>query len=385
MRALHLKRVGEYWHYQRRRPKRYSDIEPRPIIRFSLKARNFAKARALAAEHSLALDRQWAESKACDVSLKSQDMAKRYSAANATAQKFGFQYRMTEQFSDDELLLRMRALILGQPTIPEQKAILGLVPEPKMTPGSAFDRFWEHIKDEWMRLSHDQQRAKRNIYLKAIRNFGAIAGELPLYEIERQHALQFRSWWIRRVEKEGLKPYTGNREINSLRRLLNVNYDIDSVSQPNPFAGVRLKQEIEVSRIPLTTEQIKAILAPGALDGIHEDFQRVFRLLVNTGMRPVEAIGLELRDIKVDHEIPHVHVRRNSIRVLKTDHSERLLPLLGVSLDAAQELAEKAAGASGQEKTCMPLPYSINICGSRALLPVKSKAFTACGIGFRIS
>ena len=37
MRALHLKQIGDTWHYQRRRPTEYADIEPGSLIRFSLK------------------------------------------------------------------------------------------------------------------------------------------------------------------------------------------------------------------------------------------------------------------------------------------------------------------------------------------------------------
>ncbi len=62
---------------------------------------------------------------------------------------------------------------------------------------------------------------------------------------------------------------------------------------------------MEVARIPLERDQIIALLRPNALD------------------------------------VPHIHVRKNAIRGLKTDHSERLLPLLGVSLDAAQSLAAR--------------------------------------------
>jgi integrase len=187
-------------------------------------------------------------------------------------------------------------------------------------------------------VSRDQQRVKRNIYLKSIRNFETAIGQINYHDLERKHAITFRSWWIARIENEGLKPYTANREINSLRRMINVNRDIDGSALPNPFTGVRLKEEFEVSRIPLDESQIRQLIVPGSLDPLHEDFQRLLRLLVNTGMRPVEAIGLELDDIILDDDVPHVHVRRNSTRGLKTAHSERMLPLLGVSLEAAQEV-----------------------------------------------
>ena len=41
-------------------------------------------------------------------------------------------------------------------------------------------------------------------------------------------------------------------------------------------------------------------------------------MLVNTGMRPVEAMGLELDDVLLDRDIPHVHVRKNATRGLRT-------------------------------------------------------------------
>ena len=160
------------------------------------------------------------------------------------------------------------------------------------------------------------------------------------HDLDRKHAIAFRGWWVDRVEEKGRKPYTGNREINSLRRMITVDLDIDGSSKTNPFSSIRLKEETDVSRIPLSIDQISTLCGHAALPDLHPDFHRLFRMLVNTGMRPVEAIVLELDDVILDHEIPHVHVRKNATRGLKTAHSERLLPLLGVSLQAAQELVD---------------------------------------------
>lgn len=340
MRALHLKQIGDVWHYQRRRPAEFADVEPRALIRRSLKTRDFSEAKIRAAEQSQALERAWADAKERGVSLASDDGRLRHAAAKAAQERRGFAPKPADAIPDSELIDRLKALLANPPPVAEQKAVLGMVAEPSLSLSlaQAFDRFWTHIEDEWMRVSRDQQRVKRNIYLKAIRNFETAVGAVPLHDIERAHALKFRAWQVARVKEKGLKPYTANREINSLRRLVSVNFDIDLVDRPNPFARVRLKDEAEVARVPLATEQIRAICARGALKGLHPDFQRLVRLLVNTGMRPVEAIGLELTDILLDADIPHVHVRKNAVRGLKTDHSERLLPLLGVSLDAARDL-----------------------------------------------
>jgi len=346
MRGLHLKQIQGIWHHQRRRPVRYRDVEPRALIRFSLHTRNFADAKLLAAQVSRELDKDWREAKVRGVSLSAQDAVCRYRPA-ATLQKIhGFEPKSAFQLSDEDLLDRLRLLIEGKQTVPEQKAILGMTPEPEFSLGDAFDRFWDYIKDEWSRVSHDQQRVKRNIYLKAIRSFEKAVGVLPFSQVERRHTVQFRNWWVERVEAKGLKPYTGNREINSLRRMFGVNYDIDGLSKPNPFSGVRLKETAEVARIPLDTEQILALIRPAALPNLAPDFARLVNLLINTGMRPVEAIGLEQDDVILEHEVPHVHVRKNAVRGLKTDHSERLLPLLGVSLQAVEDLV--AAGGWGK-------------------------------------
>lgn len=344
--GTHLKQKGRWWHYYRSVPREFADVERKPLISFSLKTGDFTEAKRMAADISARLEQDWRDAKARGVSLCAQDAAERYRAAAAVQRQFGFAPKPAADLTDEELLERLRLLISGQHSAPERGAVLGLTAEPQFSLSDAFDRFWDYIKDEWIRVSHDQQRVKRNIYLKAIRNFEEAIGAIPFQKVERSHAVQFRAWWVERVEAKGLKPYTANREINSLRRMFGVNYDIDGLSVTNPFSGVRLKETAEVSRIPLETEQIIALSRRGALPDLHADFELLVRLLINNGMRPVEAIGLELDDILLEDEVPHVHVRKNAVRGLKTDHSERLLPLLGVSLTAAEELV--AAGGWGK-------------------------------------
>ena len=351
MRTLHLKKIGDTWHYQRRRPKAFKDVEPRSLIRFSLKTKNYAEARAIAAKTSLELDHKWESAKRRGISLSALDQADQYAAAVDTASEFELSYAQPSQIDDEALLQRLRLLLEQSPTAEEQKAVLGLFEEPVLALGAAFDRFWEHIRDEWLVLSKDQQRVKRNIYLKAIRNFENAAGAVPLHEIKRENALTFRSWWLARVEKEGLKPYTANREINSLRRLVSVNFDIDGIERVNPFHRVRLKDTKDRQRKPFTSEFIQSqFLAPGKLDGLKPELSILVRMLINTGARPSELIGLELADVDLAAEIPFIHIRKNGTRSLKTDHSERQIPLLGASLIAAHEFVELGGWGKWQGK-----------------------------------
>ncbi|WP_127045952.1 DUF6538 domain-containing protein [Pseudorhodobacter sp. E13] len=345
--GLHLKKRGRWWHYYRAVPERCRDVDDRRLICFSLRTTDFTQAKLLAAQVSSDLERDWQRSIENGKSLASINHAERYGAAVAVQMERALKPKTASELTDTDLLERLR-LLLGQPASPgEQKAVLGLVEPPKLSMMDAFERFWSHIEDERNGLSHDQARVKRNGYLKALSNFKEAVGDVAMYAVERHHAMAFRTWWLKHLKERGLKPHTGNKDINALRRMISTNFDIDGVETPNPFARIKLKDEVQVPRSPLSSEQIRSLVAPDALRKLAPEFQCLFRLLVNTGMRPVEAIGLELSDIMLDHEVPHVHVRKNAVRGLKTDHSERLLPLLGVSLQAAEQLV--AAGGWGKQ------------------------------------
>jgi len=342
MHGRHLRKRGDWWHYYRNRPRRFRDVEPRAVITFALRTTCISEAKLKAAQYSSELEHRWECAKIQGVSLASTKATEKYAAAIESNRTHGFIPKSSEDINDDELLTRLRYLLSGSVSQAEQSAILGFVEKPKLSLTEAFERFWAHIEDEWINHSHDQCRGKRNVYLKSIRHFEESAGKLALYDINRQHAHSFRAWWLERKKTNNLKSYTANREIGCLRRLISTSFEIDGYDRKNPFTGVKLKEEKEVRRKPLSREDIcNLILAPGKLDGLHIDFQLLIKLVINTGMRPVEAIGLELCDIDLQHEVPHVIIRQNSVRVLKTKHSERNIPLTGVSLVAARQLVNQ--------------------------------------------
>ncbi|WP_367180201.1 DUF6538 domain-containing protein [uncultured Tateyamaria sp.] len=342
----HLKQRGRWWHYYRAVPNRFRDVDARTQICFALKTTDFFEAKLRAAQISRDLEQEWSRAVELGVSLESKDAARSYAAAADAQRRLGLKPQCSQELSNEDLLQRLQLLLETAAPVAEQKSVLGLAEKPKLSMMDAYDRFWNHIEDEWSSLSHDQRRVKRNGYHKALSNFREAVGDIAMYDVERHHALSFRSWWLKRLKERSLKPHTGNKEFNALRRLITTNYDIDAIEMTNPFARIRLKDEVQVSRLPFEREQIVMSVKPGALGKLAPEFVRLYCLLVNTGMRPVEAIGLELDDVILDHDVPHVHVRKNATRGLKTAHSERLLPLLGVSLQAAQELVE--AGGWGK-------------------------------------
>jgi integrase len=77
---------------------------------------------------------------------------------------------------------------------------------------------------------------------------------------------------------------------------------------------------------------------------INDDLRWVIALVSNTGMRLAEVCGLERNDAVLDAPIPHITLQPNSARRLKTDSSERRVPLVGASLWAATQAFDLLSG-----------------------------------------
>jgi|TARA_B100001059_G_scaffold204818_1_gene214335 site-specific recombinase XerD len=66
-------------------------------------------------------------------------------------------------------------------------------------------------------------------------------------------------------------------------------------------------------------------------------------------MRLSETAGLHVSDIHLDHEFPHVEVRPNKARMLKTSNRKRIIPLVSDSLWAAQQVIENQKATAFQD------------------------------------
>jgi integrase len=57
-------------------------------------------------------------------------------------------------------------------------------------------------------------------------------------------------------------------------------------------------------------------------------------------MRLSEALGLRVEDLQIENKVPYVNIEPNSARKLKTKSSKRQIPLVGLSLWAAQQIVK---------------------------------------------
>jgi integrase len=127
--------------------------------------------------------------------------------------------------------------------------------------------------------------------------------------------------------------------LNAIVNMAFKHLDMDRLS---PFRRLYIRGEGELSRTmpPITVEHLSKVKAHLLSHPIPSRLAALIQL--NTGMRIYEPVLARLADLVLDHDIPHLRVRKNSLTDRKTQASIRCVPLLSVSLEAPQELYRRA-------------------------------------------
>ena len=127
--------------------------------------------------------------------------------------------------------------------------------------------------------------------------------------------------------------------LNAMVHMAFKHLDIDRLSL---FRRLYIRGEDELSRTmaPITVEHLRKVKAHLLSHPIPSRLAALIQL--NTDMRISKPVLARLDDLVLDHDIPHLWVRKNSLTDRKTQAIIRCVPLPGVSLEAAQELNRRA-------------------------------------------
>lgn len=273
------------------------------------------------------------------------DAQREYELAVVRAQRMGFDFRpMAELASEidvNELVDRLIAVEkkIGDTSDPDVDAVLGAVSRPEITISAALERYVELNKNELRDKNPSQRQRWRTPLYLAVKNFTDLIGDKLLPEITRDDALKFREWWIdERIGRDVGTANTANKNLMALRKIFRVVNDTHRLGLENPFHGLSIGGGKAQTRVSLTREWIeKVILKGGALSGLNAEARGIILAMADTGARVNEITGLEVTDVVLDVPVPHIIIRPNSTRSLKTAHSERIIPLVGVALAAMKE------------------------------------------------
>lgn len=336
-----LLRRGTTYYIRKRVPQRFASVEQRDIVWVSLHtdSERLAKSKATAA---------WSEMiEAWEARLAghSQDAEQRFEAAKQLAQARGLRYMPAERVATlpvEALLERVEAVrvVAGNPDRLEAAAILGGATEPPLTVSRALDLYWTLAKDKTLGKSEDQLRRWKNPRLKAVRNFIDVIDDKAIAEIIADDMLDFRQWWLERLEAEGLTPNSANKDLIHFSDVLKTVNRMKRLGLALPLSDLALKESEKRQRPPFSNAWItERLLKPGALDGLNTEARCILLGMVNTGYRPSEGAGLGPAQIRLEGAVPHISVEPNG-RQLKSAYARRIIPLAGVSLAAFRQCPE---------------------------------------------
>ena len=170
-------------------------------------------------------------------------------------------------------------------------------------------------------------------YKDVVRNMGYLTSNLGDHPPHEYSKVEINSFIRDRCKS--VKTTSVRREFNSICAVFNLVFEEHEIDHFHRFRKLRIPKEglDSEERDDFTSDQLN--LVRDIVGGSPNKIEQIIGLLIDTGMRSSEAVGLASRDIKLG-TIPHVILHKNPMRPLKTRSSQRIIPLVGSSLAAAK-------------------------------------------------
>jgi len=165
--------------------------------------------------------------------------------------------------------------------------------------------------------------------------------KVTLEGLRRDHGRRYMDLMLKTTKSDGqpLSVATCSKESKIIAAMVNHALREGDIDTRNPFIGLPWPKDTGPKvnkKLPLPSALIESV-EERLNDGRTKELPVMWRLLKGTGMRLGEVAGLCHEDIVLDAETPHILVRPNAIRDLKTASSNRSVPLTGDTLTAAEE------------------------------------------------
>ncbi|UXT20025.1 site-specific integrase [Agrobacterium tumefaciens] len=257
------------------------------------------------------------------------------------AKEFNLPYKSADDLMEKADMRSMMTRLakweaLGRPTGVEMSALFGSLPD-LVSIQNVLEFYEEHTRVDMIGKTKREASKSQSPVKAAVKRFRDFVGsDIPLEEIKRSTANEYKSHLIGIVEKGKLTAESANKTIMHLRKIITFYIENMDLEMSNPFAGIRLKGK-KNSRPVFSLEFIKQNWLRGdPFATLNDEARGALFAMIDTGCGPKEIIGLDASEIRLDAEIPHIVVQANKYRQLKTDHRGRTIPLIGHALKAFQ-------------------------------------------------
>lgn len=313
----HTFKKRSVYYYSRAIPKDLSDYYTTSKIVFSLRTKSFVQARVAAKAYSAKLEQYWFGLRLQNIDVPALSLMKP-SPSNCNS---------------------------ALPTITEAKELYFSV-KGKGRPKLFFDTASRNIK-----------------YLIDC------LGVRPIDEYTSKDASQFREWLM----SKGLSNSSLKRIFAGVKAVINFTILEQGLECRNAFSNVYIPANDD-SKKRHAVKTSNLIKIKHECEVIDDDIRWLVALILDSGMRLSEAVGLKISDMHLDSEIPHIKLKPHPHRRLKTRASERVIPLVGSSLWAAIRIKE-----TSDNQFCFPRYVRNNTCSSNSASAALNKWLKSVG------
>ena len=158
-----------------------------------------------------------------------------------------------------------------------------------------------------------------------------VADDKPIDTYTRTDANALREY----LRGRGLASESIGRNLTSIRAIVNFVSKEEGLQPPLAFSGVYLGEPTrKTDRYVPTTTELRSLQA--RCRSSDDELRWLLALISDTGLRLSEALGVSCEDVYLDTPHPYVVIEPKPWRRLKTADSERMVPLVGEALWAAQ-------------------------------------------------
>jgi len=190
-----------------------------------------------------------------------------------------------------------------------------------MTVGDGFEFYLKEKQKD----TPDRAHAQKVRYNRHLKHVIKILGDRAIASLVRQDARDVRDAWI----DEGKKPATVERYINDLKAVLSYTARENDIPYINPFQSLEMPPTTAPSHeevLPLP-EQVMAEVEKDLEQRQDQILYQLFTILKFTGARLSEITGLWVSEIHLNTNMPYIEINRRVGRPLKSEWSQRELPL----------------------------------------------------------
>ncbi|MBO9419193.1 hypothetical protein J7481_06775 [Labrenzia sp. R4_2] len=131
------------------------------------------------------------------------------------------------------------------------KAIFGTKDKPRIKMSALLAEYEKIAKDETTGKNADQLRVWRNPRKRAVAYWIKVVSDCYVDDITQYQTLDFRDWWLERIEVDGLKPRSANKDLSHLNKMYRVVCKFHRIDHNKPFQGTNFSEGIEGEKIPL--------------------------------------------------------------------------------------------------------------------------------------